>query len=851
MSDTKPFCPPDTPPTWIRARPFRIPRVELAVTVDLAARHVAGTVRHHVEPLRAGARERTLTLDQHDLEITSVSIDGVAAAFSRGDGRIDIALPESLPAAFTVEVAFAASDPPKGMCFVPNDAARGEGAMAWTQGAMEDHSWWFPCFDNPNNLATYRIAIRHRSDIVGIANGRRESRVEHGDGWTTSTWVQDLPHVLYLVNVAVGDFVPVDDATGAVPITHWLPRGHEAKSPAVFRATAFAIRWLGEFIGVPYPWERYGHVVVHRFMWGGMENTTLTTITDRVLMDETVQRVDEVDADSLIVHELVHQWFGDLLTMKAWSDIWLNESFATYLELRGVAAWRAHHRGAVAQDEIALELWANRGDYLDQEGDRYRRPLVTNRYADAYELFDKVAYEKGSLILHHLRDWLGGERFAAALKLYVERHRHDLVETADFRQAIEDATGEPCDWFFDQWTTRTGHPVLKVRAQHDAGRQQLIVDIEQKQAVVDGKVAPDRVFRLPTAIAWRIGEVVQRAAITLDQAKQTMVFACAEAPAWIALDPDGALPAEWDEDAEAAALAQRVADGALGAIARARAAVAVGKKLMPGAIIDRLRAVAADVATPRLVRHETIGALAAGRQAEGREALTRVWPTLTSPLDRRICAKALGRFRGDAALALRLIEWADAETSPLVVGDLLAARGALEHPGATPLIRTRFARPSWNQRLRAGGARGLGDSGEAAAIDDLLVVAGDAREHDAVRAAALGGLGTLGARHLPARDRVRRAIERAVDDPVMGVRVAAMRALGGLGDPAGMGTLSSRLGREPFGNVRRVIRESLETLGEAAAVTTATAALTKRVDELEQAKKTLEQRLDAVEKRLG
>ena len=850
MSDVRPFCPPDTAPTWIRARPFRITHVELTVTIDLAARRVAGTVRHHVEPLRAGARERTLILDQHDLDIAGVTIDGVAASFSRGDGRIDIALPETLPSAYVVEVAFAASDPPKGLCFVAANATRGEAAMAWTQGAMEDHSWWFPCFDNPNNLSTYRIAIRHRSDIVGIANGRRESRLDHGDGWTTSTWIQDRPHVLYLVNVAVGDFVPVDDASGEVPITHWLPRGHEAKAPAVFRATAFAIRWLGAFIGVPFPWERYGHVVVHRFMWGGMENTTLTTITDRVLMDEAVQRADEVDADALIVHELVHQWFGDLLTMKAWSDIWLNESFATYLEVRGVAAWRAHHRGAVEADEIALELWANRGDYLDQEGERYRRPLVTNRYADAYELFDRVAYEKGSLILHALREWLGAERFAAALALYVERHRHDLVETADFRQAIEDATGEPCDWFFDQWTTRAGHPVIKVRAQHDAGRAQLIVDIEQKQASVDGKAAPDKVFRLPTAIAWRVGDALERRAVTLDQARQTLVFACGEAPAWIALDPDGALPAEWDEDAETAALAQRAADAALGAIARARAAVALGKKLMPAAIIERLRIVAADAATPRLVRHEAIAALAAGREALGRDALLRVWPTLTSPADRRVCAKAFGRFRGDATMAAKLIEWADADASPLVVGELLAARGALEHPGATPLIRARFARPSWNQRLRAGGARGMGESGEAAAIDDLLVLAADPREHDAVRAAALGGLGTLGARHLPARDRVRRAIERVVDDPVMAVRVAAMRALAGLGDPAGIGALSGRLGREPFGNVRRIIRESLDALGEAAAVTTATAALTKRVDELEQAKKTLEQRLEAVEKRL-
>ena len=113
----------------------------------------------------------------------------------------------------------------------------------------------------------------------------------------------------------------------------------------------------------------------------------------------------------------MHQWFGDLLTMKAWSDIWLNESFATYLEARGTAAWRASRGDGTEADVLALELWQNKRAYLEEDGGRYRRPLVTNRYADAYELFDRVAYEKGSLVLHHLCRLLGEQRFRAALAL--------------------------------------------------------------------------------------------------------------------------------------------------------------------------------------------------------------------------------------------------------------------------------------------------------------------------------------------------------------------------------------------------------------------------------------------------
>ncbi|MBA3685198.1 MAG: M1 family metallopeptidase, partial [Planctomycetes bacterium] len=571
MPDPKPFAAVDAHAHWVRPRPFRIRQVDLAVRIDLDARRIEGEVVHHVELPAHRDPRAAIELDQQDLDIRSVEIDGEPVPFSRSPGRLSLAAPAA--ERFTLRVRFAAEQPAKGMHFVAADASAGRVAMCWTQGAMEDHHWWFPCFDDPNNLATYRFAITHRSDLAGIANGRRERTVDAGEGWSTTTWVQDKPHVLYLVNVAVGAFVAVEDASGPVPITHWLPRGYETQATAMFRSTAFAIRWLSGFIGVPFAWERYGHLVVHGFMWGGMENTTLTTITDRVLMDARVQEAEDVDCDSLVIHELVHQWFGDLLTMKGWADIWLNESFATYLEARGTAAWRAQAHGRDEADALALELWGNRREYLEEDGQRYRRALVTNRYADAYELFDRVAYEKGSLVLHHLCRLLGEERFRAGLRLYVERHAHDLVETADFRQALEDATGEPLDWFIDQWTGRAGHPTLKVRVRHDAGHGRLLVDVEQV-----GIAADHQAWRLPTVLAWRTEAGIERLTVDLRRAKETLVVACAQAPRWTALDPDGELPAEWDEDDEVETLLARAGDGELAAQGRARAVVALAGK---------------------------------------------------------------------------------------------------------------------------------------------------------------------------------------------------------------------------------------------------------------------------------
>lgn len=847
MSDAnpRPFCPPDTPPAWIRPRHFRITQVELAVTVDLDARRVAGTVEHRVELLPHGEARRSIELDQHDLAIAGVAVDGEQVAWSVSDGRLSIALPATAGATCLVKIAFSADQPQKGMYFIAADPARGQVAMAWTQGAMEDHSHWFPCFDSPNNLSTYRFAIRHRAGLLAAANGERESRSEHGDGWATTVFVQRKPHVLYLVNVALGDFVAVDDAGGPVPLTHYVPRGREAGALAMFRSTAFAIRWLGDYIGVPFAWARYGHVVVHGFMWGGMENTTLTTITDRGLMDEAVQRQEDVDIDSLVVHELVHQWFGDLLTMKAWSDIWLNESFATYLEARGTAAWRASRGDGAEADVLALELWNNRQAYLDEDSGRYRRPLVTNRYADAYELFDRVAYEKGSLVLHCLARQLGEERFRAALKLYTARHAHDLVETADWRQAIEDATGEAMDWFFAQWVQRAGHPVLKVAWRHDAARGQLIVEVEQVQAAADAEQA----YRLRCPLAILAGATFRRETVELTRPKEVIVLPCAEAPRWVVADPDGDLPAEWQEEGGVDELVARLADGRLGAQGRARAAVVLARRHPAPALIAGLRAVTGE-GQPELVRLEAIAALGALRGDAARAALLELAGTLAQPRLRRAAAGALGRFRDDAQVAEALGNLAGREASLLTVGELLAARGATEHPGATPLLRAQLKRDSWNQRLRAACLRGLGASGEAPAIDDVLAMLADDAQPDGVLAAAAAAAAQLGARHLPARDRVRRALERRLDAASIMVRSAAIRALGALGDPAGRGALGARLEREPFGNVRRVLREALEQLGKASAVLTATAELAKRVDELEKAKKAGELRLEALEKRL-
>ena len=823
-----PFAPPGTPARWARSRRWSAIHVDLAVTLDPAVHAAAGTVRHRVRWI--GAPEPEIRLDAHDLDIRAVRVDGVPVAFTVDADAVVVPVPA---AGGEVELDFAVEAPRKGL---HRSAPPGGAPMLWTQGAMEDHSWWFPCQDHPNNRCTWRIAVRHPAALQAVANGRRVERTDHGDGWVTTVHALDQATVIYLLNVAVGDLVGVEDP-GPVPTTHWLARGDEGCA-AAFRATAFAIDWLGGFLSTPYPWPRYGHVVAADFLWGGMENATLTTIARRAVADAATMERDGVDCDSLIIHELVHQWFGDHLTMKAWSDIWLNESFATWLEARCTAAWRHHREGVPAADDLAARLWDNRSAWHDEDATRYRRPLVTNRYQDPYELFDRTAYEKGSLVLEHLAQVVGEPAMRNALALYLSRHGGGLVETADWRQAVEDATGEPLDWFFAQWVERAGHPDIEVAWTLAGGRIRL--GLTQRQ---DGEP-----FRVPTEIAWRDGAGVHRQRIELRTAAETVAIPFTGSVTWVALDPDGRLPAAISEKDAPLWLRQRLADPEAPAAARARAAAGLGRT----APVQETRAVLVAAATdgPDLVRRTAIAALGALDHPAARRALLDLAGSAVDPRLRRAAADALAVRIPDAteaaAVAGRLIALADGESSPVTAGSLLAARGAVDHPGATADLRSRSQRPSWQDRLRLGCLRGLGASGEAAAADDLLRVLASA-DPAPLRAAAADGLARLADRHPLLRSRVRQALGDRLADPLVPVRTAAAKALGRLADPADAAALRHAQGREVFGHAARTLREAVDACAAAGSAAAGQADLARRVADLEKDRDRLKARLDALE----
>ena len=293
------------------------------------------------------------------------------------------------------------------------------------------------------------------------------------------------------------------------------------------------IRFFGEKIGQPYPYAKYAQVCVPDFLAGGMENITATTMTDSALGDEIAAL--EGDCDGLVAHELAHQWFGDLLTCKDWSHIWLNEGFASYFD----ALFAENDRG---EDAFRLEMHGALEGYLGSDRS-YRRPIVEARYESSEDMFDGVTYAKGACVLHALRGLLGDRAWWKGIRGYVAAHKFEVVETDDFRKAMEAASGKDLKWFFDQWVYKAGHPELKVRWHYEDADKTVRVQVQQTQKLDD----QTPLFRLPTTL-----EITEDAGktrvvpIVIDGRSHEFVIPCATRPRMVQIDPEGWLIKELD-----------------------------------------------------------------------------------------------------------------------------------------------------------------------------------------------------------------------------------------------------------------------------------------------------------------
>ncbi|MFP6854445.1 MAG: M1 family metallopeptidase, partial [Opitutales bacterium] len=301
----------------------------LDVTPNFKDRRVSGTATFTFKTMLKPLKQ--LRLDAVNLEVSEIKAGPKIATWENTDSTLVITFAKPIPPMRQAKLSVTyEAEPAKGLYFRTPEMGYGKGDVhIWTQGETIEARHWFPCFDAPNEFFTSSMTCRVPKGMVVLSNGRKASeKIDPVSGLKVVTWEQEKPHVNYLISLVAGHFKRLQEKHGDLSMSFWTPPSEFAEAANSFRETKQCMEYFEKEIGVPYPWAKYDQVCVQDFNWGGMENTSLTTLNSSTLFSLETETIRS--SQGLVAHELAHQWFGDLVTCKDWSHIWLNEGFATY-----------------------------------------------------------------------------------------------------------------------------------------------------------------------------------------------------------------------------------------------------------------------------------------------------------------------------------------------------------------------------------------------------------------------------------------------------------------------------------------------------------------------------------------
>lgn len=761
-------------------RPVEAQHLALELELDFEKRSLSGIATHQLESLRA---LKQLTFDAVDLDIRKVEVDGKQVSFDAASGRalhVQFGRTIKPDTRFTVRITYRAT-PNRGLYFVGAD-------QAWTQGQDIDSRHYFPCLDTPAQKCSSEVTATFPKALTALSNGALVSDVVKGTK-RTMHYRLDAPHAPYLVTLVVGRFEAHEAKAGKTTVRTLYAPGKKDDALRCASRTPKMIAFFEQLTGTPYPFGDYAQVFVSEFIFGGMENTSATTLTDGVLHDARAHL--DYTAEWLIAHELAHQWFGDLLTCRDWPHGWLNEGFATYSEvLWSEEGW--------SRDEADHTRKGDLEAYLAEVSERYARPIVARKFDAPIDLFDRHLYEKGGLVLHELRCRLGDDDFFASVREYVAAHSGGSVETVDLARAIERTTGKNVDRFFDEYVHRAGHPQLKVEVRWDADKKVVRLGVKQAQA--------GDVYALTLPVTLVVGDKQTDHALTLAQKEHVFFLPAAREPSQVVVDARRDLLATLDVDKPVGLWRAEVQQAAV-ARARTEAAIALAK----------------DAAAP------TVAALAKTLKTESvfwgaRAACAKSLGTIRSPgakaalLDalkvkhpkaRRAVVAALGQFRDDEAVGKALAAIVGkGDASYFVEGEAAKSLGKVRTKGAYEALVAALDRPGFQDTVRCGALEGLAELRDPRGWKIALAATAPGQPPFGRRTAA-----EVLARLAEPADKKTETVERLAEllrDESFRVRLAAIHAASTLGDERLVGALAST----PFldGREQRLAREAIRNL---------------------------------------
>lgn len=860
---------PGARPHYSPDRPGQVNHIRLDLSLDLEACTCQGTCTLRLTPVRSGISQ--LTLDAVNQTIKTVTIAKVPQPFDYDGERLDITLTRPTERGQTLEVviAYRLDQPRRGLYFIkPTPDYPDKPTQAWTQGEDEDSRYWFPCFDYPGQLATSEIRVSVPQDFMAISNGALiETQVEGNR--QIYHWSQTQVHPTYLMTLAVGRFVELRDHWRDRPVTYYVEAGQEENARRSMGKTPAMVEFFSKAFGYDYPFPKYAQVCVDDFIFGGMENTSTTLLTDRCLLDERAT-LDNLRSETLVAHELAHQWFGDLLVIRHWSHAWLKEGMATYSE----TLWINEQYGP---DDAAYYQLNTLRSYLDEDRSRYRRPIVTHVYREPIELYDRHLYEKGGCVYHLLRHILGEEGFWNAIHTFVQDNAHQTVETVDLLRAIEKATGRNLLSIFDQYVFRGGHPDYKVSYSWDKTSKLAKITVKQTQAQPENngkdlfdlmvsiafgwgptratspKTAPPKLAAKPAAQTPQPPQL-QTFTVRIHEAEQSFYFPLETKPEFVSFDPGNAIPKTVTLEYPLPLLkAQLELDP--DPVARIFAAEAIAKK--GGLEAVKILETALKEQPVWGVRREVASCLGRIKLNQAQTALLAGLQD-SNPWVRSAVVSALGRFKtleayqaiyevaavGDASYGTEanaiatLATFADTplegETKDAEILELL--RSILEN------------RAGWNEAVRSGAIRGLSRLKTLPEALDLVLQYTRPGIPQALRLAAIRALGVISTgQEPPAVERILERLENLGQEDFFLTQMAVISALSQMETPAAIGLLSNLMEQTLDGRSKRSAEEAIQAVEGRLGDRQAVKGLQDEMKQLKQQNQDLRSRLEALE----
>lgn len=383
--------------------------------------------------IRATEPLASFTVETGTLAVDRVFVDGIEVDPEPTDDRIRIHLPDPLHTGQTTEVGIHyRAEPGEG------SPSPGDGGLRWGEDALysvgepQGATTWFPINDHPIDKATYRIEILTPDDFVGAAGGVLEASGSLDDGGTRWVWRHDHPVASYLVPFVVGELTGIEGPADAEPQRRDFV-GNDPSHADVFADQDDMIEFFASLIG-PYPFAAAGAVVVDAPFWGAIETQTLSTFSPHAVVDYVV------------AHEMAHQWFGNSVSLSDWSDVWLNEGFATYFEW----LWMDH----AGERPMRASVMSAHDRMLRTE------PMFGAGEPPADDLFSPIVYDRGGLTVHALRAAVGDDAFFAILTRWVADHAYGNATTAEFIDLAEEVSSRDLTGLFDDWLYRPELPEL-------------------------------------------------------------------------------------------------------------------------------------------------------------------------------------------------------------------------------------------------------------------------------------------------------------------------------------------------------------------------------------------------------